>query len=134
MIKLLCLLFITALEIFALEIPKGSSLDRRITSAPYDVNNVIRLNAKVGFVSVVEFAKEENIVNMATGFSEGWDLTAKGNLLFVTPKSLVTKVTEIETNEKGETREVEKDRTITPNQFEWKTNLVVSTNLSMYVF
>ena len=101
MIKLLCLLFITALEIFALEIPKGSSLDRRITSAPYDVNNVIRLNAKVGFVSVVEFAKEENIVNMATGFSEGWDLTAKGNLLFVTPKSLVTKVTEIETNEKG---------------------------------
>lgn len=134
MIKLLCLLFITALEIFALEIPKGSSLDRRITSAPYDVNNVIRLNAKVGFVSVIEFAKEENIVNMATGFSEGWDLTAKGNLLFVTPKSLVTKVTEIETNEKGETREVEKDRTITPNQFEWKTNLVVSTNLSMYVF
>ena len=106
MIKLLCLLFITALEIFALEIPKGSSLDRRITSAPYDVNNVIRLNAKVGFVSVVEFAKEENIVNMATGFSEGWDLTAKGNLLFVTPKSLITKVTEIETNEKGETREV----------------------------
>lgn len=134
MMKFLVLALLAVFEVFALEIPKGSPLDRRITSAKYDIDNVVRLNAKDGFVSVIEFAKEESIVNMATGFSEGWDLTAKGNLLFVTPKSLVTKVTEIETNEKGETRETEKDKTIPPNQFDWKTNLVVSTNLSMYVF
>lgn len=128
------LLFFMIIKAFGLEIPKSSTLDKRMTATAYNAQNVVRVDAKVGYVVVIEFAKEENIINMATGFSQGWDLTAKGNLLFITPKSIVVKVSELETTQKGETKEIQKDKIISPNNAEWKTNLIVNTNASMYVF
>ncbi len=134
MIKYFLVLFFMIVEVFGLEIPKASTLDKRMTATVYNAENVVRIDAKVGYVVVIEFAKEENIINMATGFSQGWDLIAKGNLLFITPKSIVVKVSELETTQKGETKEIQKDKIITPNNAEWKTNLIVNTNASMYVF
>lgn len=134
MIKYFLVLFFMIVEVFGLEIPKASTLDKRMTATVYNAENVVRIDAKVGYVVVIEFAKEENIINMATGFSQGWDLTAKGNLLFITPKSIVVKVSELETTQRGETKEIQKDKIISPNNAEWKTNLIVNTNASMYVF
>lgn len=134
MIKYFLVLFFMIVEVFGLEIPKASTLDKRMTATAYNAENVVRIDTKVGYVVVIEFAKEENIINMATGFSQGWDLVAKGNLLFITPKSIVVKVSELETTQRGETKEVQKDKIITPNNTEWKTNLIVNTNASMYVF
>ena len=134
MIKYFLVLFFMIVEVFGLEIPKASTLDKRMTATVYNAENVVRIDAKVGYVVVIEFAKEENIINMAAGFSQGWDLIAKGNLLFITPKSIVIKVSELETTQKGETKEIQKDKIITPNNAEWKTNLIVNTNASMYVF
>lgn len=133
MIKYFLLFFMIA-QAFGLEIPKASTLDKRMTATAYNAQNVVRVDAKVGYVVVIEFAKEENIINMATGFSQGWDLTAKGNLLFITPKSIVVKVSELEITQRGETKEIQKDKIISPNNAEWKTNLIVNTNASMYVF
>lgn len=125
---------IFAFSLNALDIPQSSRDDRRITFAKYNANNVVRINANTGYVSVIEFAKEERVVNMATGFSEGWDLVEKGNLLFITPKAVVTKYSRTSENENGEQIANTEEVIVTPNQNEWKTNLIVSTNLSMYVF
>lgn len=132
--KVILILWIALTPIFALNIPENSKDDRRVTFANYNANDVVRVNAQAGFVSVIEFAKEENIINLATGFSEGWDLTAKGNLLFITPKAVITKQNVSEESENGEQKQTQKDITIQPNQSQWKTNLVVSTNYGMYVF
>ena len=118
----------------ALDIPQSSRDDRRITFAKYNANDVVRINANTGYVSVIEFAKEERVLNMATGFSEGWDLVEKGNLLFITPKAVITKYSHT-TDEGGEEQTIKtEEMIINPNQNEWRTNLIVTTNLSMYVF
>lgn len=118
----------------ALDVPQTSRDDRRITFAKYNANDVVRINANTGYVSVIEFAKEERVLNMATGFSEGWDLVEKGNLLFITPKAVITKYSHT-TDEGGEEQTIKtEEMIINPNQNEWRTNLIVTTNLSMYVF
>lgn len=119
------LLFLLPVLALSIEIPQSSQYDKRIAFAKYNADNVVKINAKAGYVSVIEFAKEEIILNMAIGFIDGWELSDKGNLLFVTPKAV-----EVAAEQENQDSKV----TIEPNPAEWKTNLIVSTNLSMYVF
>ncbi|EAK0640576.1 P-type conjugative transfer protein VirB9, partial [Campylobacter coli] len=72
--------FFLASTAFALNIPKTSSFDKRIAYAVYNANDVFQINAKNGYVSVLEFGIDERIINTATGFAEGWDLIEKDNL------------------------------------------------------
>ncbi|EHH1441722.1 TrbG/VirB9 family P-type conjugative transfer protein, partial [Campylobacter jejuni] len=78
--------------IWALNIPKTSTFDKRIAYAVYNANDVFQINAKNGYVSVLEFGTDERIINTATGFAEGWDLIEKDNLLFIKPKAYKTQL------------------------------------------
>ncbi|WP_270985558.1 P-type conjugative transfer protein VirB9 [Campylobacter helveticus] len=115
----------------ALEIPQSSKYDRKITYAVFNAHQVFRIASANGYVSVVEFGKDERIINTATGFSEGWKLADKGNLLFIKPKAYTTKYIHSENPEEGNAIS---EIIIDPNPTQWKTNLIVTTNVNMYVF
>ncbi|ECP1109760.1 P-type conjugative transfer protein VirB9, partial [Campylobacter jejuni] len=119
--------------IWALNIPKTSTFDKRIAYAIYNANDVFQINAKNGYVSVLEFGIDERIINTATGFAEGWDLIEKDNLLFIKPKAYKTQLVQQENNNIGESQ-ASQEFVLDPNPHDWKTNLIVITNLNTYVF
>lgn len=117
--------------LFALEIPQPSKYDKKISFAIFNANEVFRVASANGFVSVVEFGKDERIVNIATGFSEGWELNERGNLLFIKPKSVTTKYIK---NDNPEEQNAVSEIVVLPTASAWKTNLIVTTNLNIYIF
>lgn len=121
-------------SVLAINIPEKSSFDPRITYATYNAHDVFRVIARNGYVSVLEFGSDEKIINTATGFSDGWDLVQKGNLLFIKPKAYVTKLVYENQNVDGTSNNVSKEYVIDPTPKTWKTNLIVITNLNSYVF
>lgn len=116
---------------FALQTPKASKYDKKITYAVFNAHDVFKISAENGYVTVVEFDKDERIVNTATGFNEGWELTDRGNLLFIKPKAYTTKYIQ---NENPEEQNAVSEIIVDPTPNQWKTNLIVTTNLNMYVF
>ncbi|WP_283785333.1 P-type conjugative transfer protein VirB9 [Campylobacter jejuni] len=132
-ITLAILSFLFLAPAFALNIPKTSSFDKRIAYAVYNANDVFQINAKNGYVSVLEFGTDERIINTATGFAEGWDLIEKDNLLFIKPKAYKTQLVQQENNNIGESQ-ASQEFVLDPNPHDWKTNLIVITNLNTYVF
>lgn len=128
--KIILIFLLTNMCVCALSIPKTSSFDKRIAYAIYNANDVFQINAKNGYVSVLEFSIDERIINTATGFSEGWDLIEKDNLLFIKPKAYKTQLIQDDVGGSQSSQEF----IIDPNPTDWKTNLIVITNLNTYVF
>lgn len=113
----------------ALDIPKSSNLDPRITFAMYEAKNVVLIRCKVGYVSMVEFEKDERILNIATGFLAGWEISDKDNYLFIKPKAYAINTAEQDmTDENGDKIKFQGSTIIQPNENDWKTNLLVTTN------
>lgn len=130
---LLLLFFLMNSNVFGAAIPKSFKYDKRITYTNYNASDVFVINAKNGYVSVLEFSSDERIVNIATGFANGWELIDRENYLFIKPKAYIvdTKEQNFET-EKGD--EVSFPAVIQPNSKDWKTNLIVTTNKRFYSF
>lgn len=131
--KIILIFLLTNIAVFALNIPKTSTFDKRIAYAIYNANDVFQINAKNGYVSVLEFSMDERIINTATGFAEGWDLIEKDNLLFIKPKAYKTQLVQQDGNNAGESQSSQ-EFIVDPNPYDWKTNLIVITNLNTYVF
>ena len=125
-----------ALSLGALEIPKSSKFDKRITYASYNADDVFLIKVRSGYVSMLKFSEDERIVNIASGFSNGWDLAEKDNFLFIKAKPYAVDAKEQQTmfDESGEAVEFEGASVIQPNSEEWKTNLIVTTTKRVYVF
>nr|WP_231854860.1 P-type conjugative transfer protein VirB9 [Campylobacter fetus] len=128
--------FLLSTQALALNTPKGSKFDNRITYASYNAQDVYLVKAKNGYVSMLQFAKDERIVNIATGFSDGWELIDRENFLFIKPKAYVAQAAEQQkmTDEDGNQVDFEQSLVIQPNEKDWKTNLIVTTNERIYVF
>lgn len=118
--------------VWALNVPKTSTFDKRIAYAVYNADDVFQINSKNGYVSVLEFGVDERIINTATGFAEGWDLTQKDNLLFIKPKAYKTQLVHQDENSTAE-QQSSQEFVVDPNPYDWKTNLIVITNLNTYV-
>lgn len=132
--KFLFLILSFCLPLLAISIPKTSKFDSRITFAIYNANDVFQVNCKNGFVTMLEFGDDERIVNIATGFGDGWELVDKENFLFIKPKAYIIKQEEQTlADENGEEVELQ-TMVIQPNSADWKTNLIVTTNKRIYVF
>lgn len=58
----------------ALNTPSSSKFDRRVSYATYNADDVFLVKCKNGYVSMLQFADNERIVNIATGFSSGWEI------------------------------------------------------------
>ncbi|MDR1007485.1 MAG: P-type conjugative transfer protein VirB9 [Campylobacteraceae bacterium] len=112
---LVFLMFVT--DSFAVVIPQSSSLDKRITFQVYSARDVVKIYAKDGYVSVLDLDNGERIIDMFTGFIDGWDLTDRGSFVFIKPKAFLGG-----------------GLIVTPKYPEWNTNLIITTTKRVYVF
>lgn len=120
----------------ALNIPKANKFDPRMVYATYNAGDVFLIKAKNGFVTMVEFSKDERIINIATGFSDGWELIDRENRLFIKPKAYVAQASEQEQlfDEDGNQINPQQSLVVQPNSKDWKTNAIITTNKRIYVF
>lgn len=72
-------------SVAALEIPEGGPFDERVKFIDYNSAEVVGLNAHYGFSTHIEFASGENILKIALGDRQAWDIGKLGNHLFVKP-------------------------------------------------
>ena len=132
--KHLIALILLSFQVFALSLPQNSKFDQRVAYAVYNADDVFMIKAKDGYVSVLQFANDERIINIATGFSAGWDLIDRENMVFVRPKAY-----QIQNNSNGGNggnggvfydEEGVPIQVIKPTANEWKTNMIVCCNVS----
>ena len=116
-------------SLFAINIPKGTMFDKRVVYTNFNKDDVFQIYGKNGYTTVVQFAPDEVILDIASGFSDGWDFQDRRNFIFIKPKSYES---QFAVDEMGET--VNKKTIIEPTPEEWKTNLIVLTNKREYIF
>lgn len=65
----------------------AQAADQRLLSRPYDSDQVVRIDGKLGVQATIGFGKDESIQNVAVGDSEKWQITPnkRADLLFVKP-------------------------------------------------
>ncbi|RFB76674.1 TrbG/VirB9 family P-type conjugative transfer protein [Methylovirgula sp. 4M-Z18] len=86
----------------------------------YDPNLIPTLHAYPGIASEIIFKGDENIVDAASGFGSGWELSPRGHILFIKPKTV-----------KSADKET---AAILPTPDQWATNLLVTTDKHTYAF
>jgi type IV secretion system protein VirB9 len=67
--------------------PQPSAGDPRLRIVRYDPNEVVRLEATLGYAITLEFGEGERVENVSIGDSLGWQVTPnrRANLLFLKP-------------------------------------------------
>jgi len=105
----------------ASNIPVGSHYDGRIQYVNYNAGDVVIIRAFPGLGTRIVFAPYEEILDVSSGFTQGWEFSDRRNILYLKPKSIKTG--------SGQTYTV-----ATPKSGEWDTNLMVTTNHRMYDF
>jgi P-type conjugative transfer protein VirB9 len=102
----------------ALDTPSGTSADARVKYVNYNESDVVAVYAYQGVATHIMFAPGEEVLDIASGFSAGWEFKNRRNNLYLKPKSL----------EPGDVD------TIAPVPGRWDTNLVVTTDRRVYSF
>ena len=101
----------------AAQIPSRSPYDSRIQAINYNAANVTEIMAKTGYATVVNFGADEVIIDIASGFTNGWDIKDNNNRVFIKPVAFSNNSEVIE-----------------PNSTQWNTNLIITTNKRVYSF
>lgn len=107
----------------AAQTPERSRYDARIQYVDYNEGDVVIVRATPGIGTRIVFDGKETIEDMATGFSDGWEMVNRGNLLYLKPKSVRVSA--------GESSGY---AVMTPIARDWDTNLMVRTNKRLYDF
>lgn len=115
--RFLFLLLILAGVCNAVQKPTSSKFDKRMQYLAYNGYNVTQINAKVGYVTAINFSQDEVIVDVVIGFNLGWETTDNNNKIFLKPMAYKYE-----------------DMIVEPNSAEWDTNLIVTTNKRIYTF
>lgn len=120
MIKRLSLALVIGMAInsaMAAQMPARSPYDSRIQAINYNAANVTEIMAKTGYATVVNFGADEVIIDIASGFTNGWDIKDNNNRVFIKPVAFSNNSEVIE-----------------PNPAQWNTNLIITTNKRVYTF
>lgn len=112
----LCLSLIAG-SALAAQIPTRSPYDSRIQAISYNAANVTEIMAKAGYATVINFDADEVIVDIASGFSSGWDIKDNNNRIFIKPIAFSNN-----------------SQVVEPNPAQWNTNLIITTNKRVYSF
>ncbi len=116
---ILSLLMMFSVSVNALDIPHGSQYDKRIQHVNYNSSDVVVINSLAGRGTRIVFSPDEAILDIASGFTRGWELKYRRNILFLKPKSIP--------GGNGQPPMMPKPGT-------WNTNLMVTTSLRLYDF
>ncbi len=126
---LVTFLLLLSSNCFAVSTPSSEGFDKRVVKINFNNKDVVKIFAKNGKSTVIQLGKDERVLDMSTGFNDGWDLKDRRNFIFIKPIPYVSKIA---TNELGET--VNKSVVIEPTAKNWNTNLTVITNKREYLF
>lgn len=113
--------FFICTPLWAAELPKASPFDQRIQTVAYNAGDVVIIRAMPGVGSRIVFAQDEEIIDVASGFTQGWEFSNRGNVLYIKPRSVKTGSGEDESS-------------LEPTTGKWNTNLMVRTNRRLYDF
>lgn len=102
---------------FAADVPQGSMFDNRIQYVNYNSGDVVVIRSVAGIGLRIVFSPNETILDVASGFTQGWEFSDRRNILYIKAKSVE--------GENGKSA-------IAPEAGKWDTNLMVTTNLHMY--
>ncbi len=102
----------------ATHLPQGSKYDARIQYVDYNEDDVVVIQAYPGLGTQVVFSSDEKILDIACGFSQGWEILDKRNALYLKPKSV----------------KVSDEKILLPEAGKWNTNLLVTTTKHFYAF
>lgn len=116
LISLRLVFMAASVSAFGSDIPQGSKFDSRIQFVNYNAGDVVVVNTVVGVGLRLVFSPNETILDVASGFSQGWEFSDRRNMLYIKAKSIK--------NENGPSLE--------PQPGKWDTNLMVTTNCRMY--
>lgn len=106
---------------YAAKVPDRSRYDSRIQYVDYNEGDVVIVRTTPGIGTRIVFDPKETISDMATGFSDGWELVNRENILYLKPRSV--KVTG-----------ADGDAVMRPIARDWDTNLMVRTDKRLYDF
>lgn len=98
--------------------PKGSKFDSRIQYVNYNPGDIVVIKALAKTGLRIVFNSNETIVDSAAAFAQGWEITARKNILYIKPKAA----------------KIHDDKIMLPQEKAWDTNLMVTTDLRMYDF
>lgn len=101
--------------------PDRSQYDARIQYVDYNEGDVVVVRTTPGIGTRIVFDPKETISDMATGFSDGWELVNRQNILYLKPRSVKVGA--------GEGEAV-----MQPIARDWDTNLMVRTDKRLYDF
>jgi len=104
---------------FAVDIPQSSKYDNRIQHVNYNAGDVVVVRTVPGISTRVVFGPGETVLDIASGFTQGWNFSDRDNVLYIKPQSI-----------KGENGQP----SMPPEAGKWNTNLLVKTNLRLYDF
>ncbi|EEY03140.1 P-type conjugative transfer protein VirB9 [Brucella neotomae] len=118
---LACILITLASPSWATKIPSGSKYDSRIQYVDYNSGDVVLVRALPGVGARIVFAPGENIEDVASGFTQGWEFKASHNILYLKARSMTLS----HSNQSID---------MAPEPGKWDTNLMVTTDQRMYDF
>lgn len=104
---------------FAADMPQSSRFDNRIQHVDYNSGDVVIVRTVPGISTRVVFGPGETVLDIASGFTQGWNFSDRDNVLYIKPQSI-----------KGENGQP----SMPPEAGKWNTNLLVKTNLRLYDF
>lgn len=98
--------------------PEGSKFDSRIQYVNYNPGDIVVIKALSKAGLRIVFNSSETIIDFAIGFSQGWEIRVRKNILYIKPQ----------------VARVHDDNILLPEEKIWDTNLMVTTNSRMYDF
>lgn len=111
-------LLIAAAPAFAMDQPKGTAYDTRIQYVNYNQDDVVEVNSYPGIATQIVFAPGEAVLDMSSGFSQGWQASTSANSVYLKPQSV----------------KLSDNTVLEPAAGKWNTNLMVTTNRHVYSF
>lgn len=103
--------------VLALDLPRGSLFDGRIKDVFYNEHDVVEVKACSGVATQIVFGEDEKVLDIASGYTLGWEFQHRKNNLYLKPRSIKV----------GQT-------IFKPMSDKWNTNLIVTTNRHIYSF
>lgn len=110
-------LALSSASVFAADVPQASRFDNRIQYVNYNEGDVVVVKTIAGRGARLVFAPNETVIDVASGFSQGWEFPDSGNVIYLKAKSI-----------KGDNGQP----AMPPEPGTWDTNLMIKTNLRLY--
>ncbi|MCK8537994.1 P-type conjugative transfer protein VirB9 [Yersinia ruckeri] len=117
-------LILASCGVWGAAIPRGSTYDSRMQNVTYNNQDSTVVNTRSGYITILLFDDNEEVIDAQVGFPKGWMVTKSDNRVGVSPNPITQPVTDDRGNNVN--------NVFLPTAKEWKTNLFVVTSKRNY--